>query len=565
MGAPMTTDADPGAPARRTHDPALLLAILAVAAFARFWQLDHGLPDVTRVDAFKFVGPAARWAAGGEFELIDYQYPGLYPLLLAGLYAGLGIESEYAQHLAACGVAAAFGVATALAAWLAAGAWCGTAGRALAAALVAVSPVLVTYARMPASDGVVAFFLAAALACLARWPAAWPGAAAAGACIGLATGTKFSGLMGLALVFATLALRDLPARAPRRLAAHAGLALLACGAAFWATTPWFFAHANDYAARLAVEMLIQSGGRVGRVQAGPLDYLLSATPTWEAPWLGSSILGTEGPVVLVAGLAAVVLVLWRRPPPPALAGAAVCVILALGAQSGAGHLKAIRFLAPLLPPVFVAIGWLVDRELGRFGPRRLLAPLLAAALLALPALRTARYLALHDGPPTQVLARAWIHASLPPGTPVFLAPFHLDSLDDGHLAVWRLPDVGSRQYRFPPGMGASAERDLIYFPGLIAQARRSGVQYFITNSFFDDAFQPVPENQTFFPRASAACLAFRERLEREATQVHEVIGFAAGRMGPDIAVWRLAPSAQTPGAAPGRAVSPGRGGAARPR
>jgi 4-amino-4-deoxy-L-arabinose transferase-like glycosyltransferase len=538
-------DAPGRAPGRRT-ELALLAAILGVAALARGWQLDYGLPDVTRVDAYKFVAPAAQWARTGELALGDYQYPGLYPVLLAGLYAGLGVTTAYAQHLIACAVAAAFGTATVWATWLAAAAWCGVAGRALAAALVAVSPILVTYSRVPASDGVVAFFFAAALACVARRPEAWTGAAAAGACIGLATGTKFSGVLGLPLVLGALALRDLRARRAGRLLADGTLALVAFGAAFWLTTPWFFAHVEDYARRLAAEMLIQGGGRIGRVQAGFFDYLSSSTPTWEAPWLGSSLLGTEGPLVLGALLAALAWVLVRRPRPDGLLAAALCVLVAYGVQAGPGRLKAIRFLAPLLPLGFVAIGWLVDRELARLAPRRALVPLLGVALLAVPALRTARYLALYDGPPTQALARDWIHASLPRGAGAFLSPFQLESLDDGHLSTWRLPDVATRQYRFPAGVGPSAERDLLYHPGLIDEARRRGAPYLVLNSFFDDGFSPVPENRAFFPRATAAYAAFHERLAREATRVFEVRGIAEGRMGPDIAIWRLEPAAAPP-------------------
>jgi 4-amino-4-deoxy-L-arabinose transferase-like glycosyltransferase len=376
----------PGRAPGRRAELALLATVLAGAALARGWQLDYGLPDVTRVDAYKFVAPAAQWARTGELALGDYQYPGLYPVLLAGLYAGLGVRTAFAQHLVACAVAAAFGTATVWATWLAAAAWCGVAGRALAAALVAVSPILVTYSRVPASDGVVAFFFAAALACVARRPEAWTAAAAAGACIGLATGTEFSGVLGLPLVLGALALRDLRARRAGRLLADGTLALLAFGAAFWLTTPWFFAHAEDYARRLAAEMLIQGGGRIGRVQAGFFDYLTSSTPTWEAPWLGSSLLGTEGPLVLAALFAALAWVLVRRPRPDGLLAAVLCVVVAYAVQAGPGRLKAIRFLAPLLPLGFAAIGWLVDRELARLAPRRALVPLLGVALLAVPAI-----------------------------------------------------------------------------------------------------------------------------------------------------------------------------------
>jgi hypothetical protein len=544
------------------HDPrqiGWLLAILVVAAGLRVLWLDYDLPQVVWVDAFKFVQPAAGFARDGTFQLVDHQYPGLYPLVLAGVFGALDLQSPYAQHLAAQAVAAVAGAATVLAIWIAAGAWCGTLGRVLAAGLCAVSPTLVTYARVPVSDGVVACFIAAAFAVLARAPGTWTAAAGAGAFVGLAAGSKLSGAQGLLLVLCALAARFVPYRELGRLSAHAAAAAVAGALAFWITTPWFLRDLDAYVRRLKLETLIQMGGQIGRVQRGAFDYLVSATPTWETPWLGTSLLGTEGPLVLLAAVAAVALALWRRPPPDALAGGAVFVLLMLALQAGGGKLKAIRFLAPLLPICFVLIGWAVEREMApRLGRRRWVSVALAAALLAVPAARSARFLAMHARPSTHVLARAWIHDSLPPGTPAFLAPFYADDLDDGHLEVVRLADVGSRQYRFPEGIGPSAERDLLYAPELLDEIRQRGVEHLILNSYFDAAFSPVPENLAFFPHATAAYAAFRERLEREARLVYEVIGLREGRLGPDIAIYRLEPPPPGPGASRPGAGPPGR-------
>jgi hypothetical protein len=90
----------------------------------------------------------------------------------------------------------------------------------------------------------------------------------------------------------------------------------------------------------------------------------------------------------------------------------------------------------------------------------------------------------------------------------------------------------------------SPERQPIYSADVFEQLRRRGVEWFILNSYFDDAFTPVPENLRFFPRSVREYEAFMNRVRAEAELVHAEIGWADHRLGPDIRVWRLRPRSQ---------------------
>ena len=79
----------------------------------------------------------------------------------------------------------------------------------------------------------------------------------------------------------------------------------------------------------------------------------------------------------------------------------------------------------------------------------------------------------------------------------------------------------------------------IYSPALLDELRSAGVRHLVLNSWFDGAFAPVEENERYFPVSVAEHAAFRARLEREGELLHRIEGFAAGRIGPDIEVWRL--------------------------
>jgi hypothetical protein len=188
-------------------------------------------------------------------------------------------------------------------------------------------------------------------------------------------------------------------------------------------------------------------------------------------------------------------------------------------------------------------------------PRRL-APagglLLALGLGIVPVAHTARYLAILGRPSTNTLARQWIERNIPPGSTVLLTPFFVDNLE-------KIPDRtylfleggGGRTYRVPGDPRNNAELAPIYRPGLIDEMRAQGIQYLVANDWFDGGAAPIPENLRWFPVATAAYAAWRARLAREADCLKSWEGWAAGRPGPGIEVWRLraadAPQSPPPG------------------
>src|SRR5262249_60332324 len=75
--------------------------------------------------------------------------------------------------------------------------------------------------------------------------------------------------------------------------------------AFPGATPSFPSLPAQYMSDFAYTLACERGGQIGRVQLGPLDYLLSHTPTWETPWLGTSLpsdLGLPALLLVIGGL-----------------------------------------------------------------------------------------------------------------------------------------------------------------------------------------------------------------------------------------------------------------------
>ena len=73
--------------------------------------------------------------------------------------------------------------------------------------------------------------------------------------------------------------------------------------------------------------------------------------------------------------------------------------------------------------------------------------------------------------------------------------------------------------------------------------RKSGIEYVVLSSYFEGAISDTEENRRWFPKTVAAYRAFRERLAGEADLLFQVRGYDEGRLGPDIEVYRLHPSA----------------------
>lgn len=512
-----------------------LAAIIGVGAFVRLFRLDAGLPEVVHVDSFKFVDEAARMAAGGGLRPERFQYPGLFTYALALVYKLGSVDSVYWKHLVSHAVAALSGVALIPATFVAARRLCGRGGALLAAGLAAVCIQGVTLSRIPSPDNLGAVFVTLALwAVLAPRPG-WRPYVLAGVFAGLAIGSKFNGLY--VLPFVALAATVGPGRSGLKVGApRIVAALLIAVVVFTLTTPFFWLETAEYLDRLKLEAQIQRWGQVGRIQDGWLDYLFSTTPTWEQPWLSTSLLGNLGLPGLVVLLFALGLALCGR----GGRGALVCALfflVYLVLISGPGRLKAYRFLMPILPIGYALIGWMVERALRRWPWR--LRPVLATVgvvVLLQPAFLTGRLVVHASRPLTNELAAEWIRDHVPPGSRVLVSPLFVENLVDLDLEVFSIANAGPRQYRLPEKIGASGERDPVYSAEMIRQLRLRGVQFVVLNSYFDDALSPIPENQRYFPLSVRAFREFEEALARDAAPVYTVRGHSAGRLGPDITI-----------------------------
>ncbi len=525
--------------AARRAELAGLAGVTALAAVLRLWHLGHGLPEAPHVDSFKFVGEAARMLATGDWSPQLYQHPQLYPRLLAALSALLGVDGEVGRHLVGRAISAAAGLAAVPAAWRLGRIVAGPAAAVLAALVVALDPGAVTVSRMVAPDALMMALAAWALVLLFDPRRRVGAAAAAGALLGLAVATKLSAMVLLPWLAAAPLLLSPDRRRWRDWLGRAAAGLLAAAVAAAAASPHLLLDARDYADRLRLEAAIQRGGQIGRVQGGALDLLWSPTPTWEQPWLGTSLGVNLGPPALLLALGGLALLLLGRGGRRGFLLAAVAVAF-LAVLVGPGRLKAYRFILPALPAMAAAAGWVVDRLGARAGRWRtpVVATLVVVAI-AVPAWRSGRYLVATTRPTSVTVAARWFSEQVPPGTTVFLSPFFVDALARPELDVVRLPSVGGRQYRLPEALGPSPERRPIYDAALVDRLAAHGVDLVVLSSSFDGAFAPVPENQRFFPRSVAAYAAFRERLAARADLVWSVQGWSAGRIGPDVEVWAL--------------------------
>jgi hypothetical protein len=365
---------------------------------------------------------------------------------------------------------------------------------------------------------------------------------AAGVCLGLAVAAKWSGLY-LALFYGVVAgIQMVRRRAIRQPAAALAGVLTLAAFVFLMVNPLFPAYFADYRDRFLLETRIQRFGHVGRVQDGWLDYLSSSTPACDMPWLSTSLLFNMGPLLAGCALAGVLFAFRRRAFVPALH--AVYVLLYLLLTSAPGHVKTPRYLAPILPSLFLLAAWLVDGFCARpAAPRRRLVFAVAGALLlAVPLGKSVSFVARARRPTTCERAEAWIRAKIPPDAGLFVSPFFLNNLDRLPNPKLYLAEVGTRQARLPGDPRANAELAPIYHPAMLDGLRAEGVRYVVTNSWFDDFFLPFPENRRWFPRSVEAYAAWRRRLAAESRWVWSIRARDAGCLGPDIEVYRLSPA-----------------------
>lgn len=518
-----------------------LALVVLVAIGLRCYRLDFDLPEVQYVDAFKFVGQAGQLAASGSWRPTDFFYPSLFAYLLVVLYRAFDVTSVYGQHVVALSVAAVFGVGVVgVAAWAASRLSSGL-GIVLAAALAAASPILVSESRTPAPDTLCAFFMSLAIVVASGRPVALRAWGASAAAAALATGAKWTGAFAAPILAATAVATAWRARSPRLFWRIALVVTVVGAGVLLATTPYLVPLRDAYLGAFRYTATVQRAGQIGRVQDGWLDYLVSSTPTWEAPWLGTSLLSDVGlPAVLLAGAGLGMAASGRLGFAGGLYAATVGAYLLTVARPGG--LKALRFLLPIMPFLCALAGAVVERTLPPAVRNRYPVWLAVVLLVAgAPVFWSLQYIDALRRPSTNLSVREWMREHVPHGSGVFLGPFFTDDLRTLPFNFQWLRDVGPRQYRLPPDVGPSPERNPIYGPELVDGLRRARVEYVVLNSYFDGALSRIPENERYFPRAVATREAFIDRLRNEADLIHAQPGWREGRIGPDIEIWRLRP------------------------
>ncbi len=379
---------------RRTH--ALLLLVLALAAFLRFTGIGWGLRHIPDPDERVFVERTRNMIERGDFDPGWYEYPGLVFWALRGVLAAApsGLREGAGDYLLGRGMIASFSLASVLLAWLLGRRLLGERAGLVAALWLAVSPVEIQTAHMVRPDVVLGTAVLLALLALSflgsRLRQDWLAGLALGACLA----TKFT---GAAMGLAWLAARWL---APGRRWGGLLLGGAAAAAVLVATTP-----------RLATDPLaILEGARAqsGYMYDAARDASRGTTPALYYAQRYVRSLGPAGAALALLGLAAVL----RRPRPfaPALVYLAGLLIVLGSAEA--------RFERLIVSSLGIA-ALLAARGLLAIESRWPAACLpLAALAVALPGVESLQYSLALRQPSTRDQVLDWIEGELPRGARV---------------------------------------------------------------------------------------------------------------------------------------------------
>ncbi len=406
-----------------------LALVVAVGAVLRFWGLGAGIPYAVGVDEPDIITRVVRMMRTADFNPHFFDYPGLYfyaQLAVACVRFLAGAVQGLWRSLAEVGPADFYGWGRALTALLGSatillvyriGVHWGARHALLAAGLMAVMPLHVRESHYVLTDVPVTFFvtLAVLLSLRAHDKATVRAFAWAGAVVGLATATKYTG--ALALMLPLLAAWMTPASS-RLMCALAACG--ACAAAYLVAAPYSVLDLPAFLNTMA-RLVVEYQPRRSAAEPGWLLYLkhLRLGLGWPALLLAFGGLGL-GLVRAVRGPAHVRWVLLVTFPL-----AWFYVIATKGIIYG-------RYLLPILPFVCLlaaiatvsGVGLLRRFNIPRVARTALTAALTAAALVS-PAITSIAFDRTISRPPTQALAYDWISRNVPRGSRVVIEKFDI--------------------------------------------------------------------------------------------------------------------------------------------
>ncbi len=416
---------------------AVLISILLLAALLRLLGLDNGLPHVVGVDEGFEVHRALRLGAGeldldrsgkgGFFYLLFVEY-GIYFvwLLLTGQVAS---TTEFARGFVADPTPfwmigrfthALLGILTVY--------WTFRLGRRMygeriglfGAAVLAVSPIHVSRSQHIGVDIPMLLLVLLVLELAHRWsdPRETPRPLLLGAAFGSAVMTKIVAIAAVVPIALANWIRHREGSLAERLAGRKILlAYVVAALVFMVGNPAFVVNMGDFFREVLTDILgvgadVESSG--GSAEAAP--------NLWR--YYGEVLVADLGFALAGLALAGVALgLLRRRPADLLLAGTAACFYLLIaGAQTS--HLFYPRYAIPLLPPLALLAGGLLDAVVRRLpAADRLGGWILAGAALLLllpPALHAGSWSLRQTREDSRAVARAWFERHAEPGSTVFL-------------------------------------------------------------------------------------------------------------------------------------------------
>jgi 4-amino-4-deoxy-L-arabinose transferase-like glycosyltransferase len=425
----------------RAPERLLLIAILVVAAIARFWALGFGLPHPAARPDEEAVGSMAGSYYLGNFEQTIFTYPPLFALVVAGtlwlvsrhvpstlswmnIRLGLSDSSAAAERIVARFLSAVAGVASV---WLLFRIGARLFGRPtafVAAAFLALAFLHVRDSHFGVTDIPMTCMVLVGFLAIVKLSESGSGRAlvAAGLLTGLAVATKYNA--ALLVLPACFAILNDPLRRPMGIRLGRAVAFGAImTAAFLIVCPFavlshekFLADVMDVSRHLADG----HGPDLGR----GWTYHLTTTLRY----------GLGAPL-LAAGILGLLLMVWRE----GRRGILVALFpVAYYAFIGSGRTVFARYALPVVPFLCLTAGYLVatmatavTNYLRRPAWRTAATTVMTAAVLwpsLLSAIAFDRLIARED---SRVLARRWIEARFAPGTTVAqLGP------SNGHVYIY---------------------------------------------------------------------------------------------------------------------------------
>lgn len=433
----------------------ILLLILVAALVLRLATIDFGLPALNDPDELMFELGAMRMLRGLTLNPGWFGHPAtttIYVLALVDIGAfGAAWLTGAATSVKAFGALvyanpgwiilpgrvamALFALGTIVLVWRLAGRFAGNVAGLVAAAVLAVSPVHVTYSQIIRSDMMACFFM---LLCIDaattiaqdgkpatyRWAALW---------WGLAIATKWPfALAGLAIAGATLVVvrsrRVTPTRGLMLAAGATGMALIVLVGA----SPFLVLDHATVLRNLRGESQLHHLGAT------------SEGIWWNLRWYATGpILTGLGWAGLLLSLCGVARLLRHRVAASVIVPVAVSFVLILSTQ----HLVWERWALPLLPLAAILAGIAVA-DLVRASQRwrsRAILPVFIVAILALVLVPSVMRVRADDRArrtDTRQLAAAWAHTHVAPGSTVLVEHFAFDMLAEPWRFLFPLGDAG---------------------------------------------------------------------------------------------------------------------------